>query len=196
MTGHTLKRWLPVAALVLLVAGSWWLLRRIDVSQTQESAPSHVADYFMKNFVTTTMDKTGKPRRRLEAAFMEHFPDTGTSELKKPYLIMYSGNDPPWHVRSARGWVSSGGDVIFLLGPVHIWRDDARGEIQVDVHTRDLRVLPDTSYGETDKPVVIRTPTTESSGVGMRAYLKEDRLQLLSRVHTHYERKADEKKQD
>ena len=42
-------------------------------------------------------------------------------------------------------------------------------------------------YGETDRPVVITTPTTETRGVGMKAYLKESRLELLSKVHTRHE---------
>ena len=49
-------------------------------------------------------------------------------------------------------------------------------------------MLPDTQYGETDKPVVIRTPSSETKSTGMRAYLEQRRLELLSGVNTVYER--------
>jgi lipopolysaccharide export system protein LptC len=120
---------------------------------------------------------------------MAHFPDTDTNELEKPYLIVFqdSGGDP-LHVESERGWVSGDEEVMLLLGQVHMWRDTPQGVRKLSIRTRDLRVLPDSNYAETDMPVVIRTPTTESRGVGMRAYLGERRVELLSRVRTVYER--------
>ena len=95
----------------------------------------------------------------------------------------------PWHVRSERGWVSAAGDVMLLLGKVHIWRNTADGELDLDIKTEDLRVLPDSDYGETDKPVLITTPTSESRGVGMRAFLDTSRYELLSQVQTVYDKK-------
>lgn len=192
-----IRRALPMLVLVLLAVGSAWLLREVEVGPPSTSAKlAHVPDYYMRDFVTTTMGPTGKPRRRLEADYLEHFPDTGTSELQEPYLIVYKGARPPWHVRSRRGSVSPDGNVILLTGPVHIWRDDAQGQRTVDLHTRDVRWVANASYGQTDKPVLIRTPTSETTGVGMKAWLEQDRIQVLSRVHTHYvatkEQPADE----
>ncbi len=76
---------------------------------------------------------------------------------------------------------------MLLLGKVHIWKNALSGERQVDIRTEDLRVLPETEYGETDKQVIITTPSSQSRGVGMRAWLKQSRLELLSQVHTVYE---------
>ena len=84
--------------------------------------------------------------------------------------------------------MSADDDVMLLLGEVHIWRDGADGVREIDLRTTDLRVLPESEYGETDKPVVIRTPGSESRGIGMRAYLNQRRIELLSEVRTIYER--------
>ena len=115
---------------------------------------------------------------------MAHFPDTETEEFSRPYLVMYRDGEQPWHVRSERGWVSTSGDVILLLGKVHIWRNTADGELDIDIKTEDLRVLRDTDYGETDQHVTIETPRSVFSSVGMRAYLDQGRLELLDRVKT------------
>ena len=144
-------------------------------------------DYYVENFTTTTMDENGFPRRRVTADYMAHFPDTDTHELANPQLILYRESKSPWYVRSERGWISSNQEVMLLLGKVHIWRNDSAGERELDIRTEDMRVLPNSDYGETDRLVVISTPTSESRGVGMRAFLDKSRLELLSQVHTVYE---------
>ena len=183
-------RWIPSIALLLLALSSWWLIRELDLANlAADDSQRHTPDLYLDNFTTTTMNELGQPMRRLQAVRMEHFPDTDTSELEKPYLVLYRPGGPPWHVKSERGWVSASGDVMLLLGRVHIWRNNDAGERDLDVRTQDLRVLPDSEYGETDKPVVIRTPTSESRGVGMRVYLDQSRIELLSQVRTFYEKK-------
>ena len=80
---------------------------------------------------------------------------------------------------------SPDGSVLWLLGRVDIWRNDASGARDLDIRTGHLTVLTESEYGETTEPVTIRTPTSISSGVGMRAWLGETRFELLSQVRTH-----------
>jgi lipopolysaccharide export system protein LptC len=78
--------------------------------------------------------------------------------------------------------------VVLLLGKVRAWRESATGGVAIDIRTRDLRVLPESEYGETDKPVTIRTPASETRGLGMRAFMNEGRVELLADVTTVYQR--------
>jgi len=87
-------------------------------------------------------------------------------------------------VASERGWVSPDRDVILLQGRVYVWREDPSGQRAMDIVTRDVRVLPEKEYAETEEPALIRTPDTETRGVGMRAWLGESRVELLSQVRT------------
>jgi lipopolysaccharide export system protein LptC len=171
-----------------LAVVSFWVLREMDteIFGSTQTAP-HTPDFYMERFVSTVMGPDGRPQRRVEADYMAHFPDTDTHELQRPYMVVYREQGPPWHVRSERGWVSASGDVMLLLGKVHIWRNNASGIKELDVKTEDLRVLPERDYGETDKAVLITTPASQTRGVGMRAHLDQSRLELLSNVHTRYE---------
>jgi len=185
-------RWAAVLVLLVLVAGSAWVLQAVDTAPGGASAHlPHTPDFYMERFTTTTMNSRGEPTRRLEAQAMHHFPDTNTNELEQPYLVLYNEGGQPWHVRSERGWVSENGDVILLLGEVDIWRDDAGGRRSIEIETKDLRVLPQSDYGETDQPVVIRTPSSETRGRGMRGYLEQSRVELLADVTTFYDPAAD-----
>ena len=183
-----LQRFGPTLVMALIAAASFWTLSELDVDLFgSDATPGHTPDLYMENFVTTAMDEAGRPLRRVEAEYMAHFPDTDTHEFQRPYIVMYREEGPPWHVRSERGWVSARGDVMLLLGKVHIWRNNVSGLKELDIKTEDLRVLPEKEYGETDKPVLITTPSTETRGVGMKAHLAESRLELLSNVRTRHE---------
>ncbi|NIW86619.1 MAG: LPS export ABC transporter periplasmic protein LptC [Gammaproteobacteria bacterium] len=187
-----IARWGPLMVLVALALGTGWLLRELELEPRPRSdaGATHTPDLHMEDFVSTAMAPSGRPKRRLQADYLEHFPDTDASDLVNPYLILYKAEGQPWHVRSERGWSSAGGEVLLLLGKVHIWRNDAAGARDMDIYTRDLRVIPETEYGETDQPVRIATTTTESRGVGMRAHLAQNRVELLRDVRTVYHRQT------
>jgi lipopolysaccharide export system protein LptC len=186
------RRWLPTALLVVAALLTTWIVHRFD-GATPGRPPEREEDpdYFLENFTTTTTGDLGTVRRRLSAERLLHFPDTDTNELTRPRLELHHGERTPWHIESERGWLSASGEVLLLLGPVHAWRDDEDGARLVDIHTRDVRILPNSEYGETDKPVVIRSRGSETRGIGMRAYLQESRVELLSRVTAIYQRDRD-----
>ena len=182
-----LRRWLPTALLLLVAAATSIIVRQLEESDPQTvTARTDAPDFFMENFVTTFMGPDGLPDRTLTARELVHFPSTNTKELEAPYLVMFQAGAPAWHVRSERGWISATGDVVILLGAVHAWRISETGERIIDIHTRDLRILPDIDYGETDKPVTIATVDQRTVAMGMRAYLGEDRLELMAQVKTDF----------
>lgn len=178
-----------VLVLGLLAGGSTWLLNELDEQQRRTSARArHVPDLYMNRFTTRVMAPSGRLLRRIEATHMAHYPDTETNEFSNPHVIMYREADgDPWHIESSEGWLSADGDTMRFLGDVRIWREGAGGKHLVDLVTRDLEVLPEREYAETSEPVRIRTRSSNTRGVGMRAYLGEGRIELLSDVHTLYE---------
>ena len=186
----TIARWLLPAALLAAAGASAWMLYGLDLDApvTARSSPDvpDAPDAYMENFVTVEMDGAGRPQRRIEASRIAYHTDR-TIELDNPRYVLFRAEGEPWHVRSERGRVSADGTVVWLLGKVDIWRNDASGVRNLDIRTERLKVLPDSEYGETTEPVTIRTPGSVSTGVGLRAWLDETRFQLLSQVRTHVE---------
>ena len=178
-----------LAALLAGAGASGWMLYNLGfrAQETARSSPD-APDAFLENFVTVEMDDAGRPRRRIEANYMAYHADQ-TVELTNPRYVLFRAEGEPWHVRSERGHVSADGTVVWLLGKVDVWRNDASGARDLDIWTERLKVLPDTEYAETTEPVTIRTPGSISTGVGMRAYLDETRFQLLSQVRTDVHRR-------
>jgi lipopolysaccharide export system protein LptC len=177
--------WVPALTLVLLaVISTVWLSQLGGRDVQQKRFEGHAPDLTMEEFEVTTMGEDGSPSHRLSAAYMAHFADTQTKELTHPHLVVYREEAEPWHVASERGWVSADNDVLMLLGEVNIWRNRPDGKREIHIETEDLRVLPDDEYAETALPVSISTPESHTRGTGMRAYLGDSRVQLLSKVRT------------
>lgn len=184
-----LQRWILSVVLLAAAGTSGWMLYDFSldervITRTAPAAP----DAYMERFVTVEMDGAGKPRRRIEADYIAYHADD-TVELTNPHYVLNQAEGEPWHVSSERGRVSEDGTVVWLLGKVDVWRDDASGARDLHIGTEYMKVLPDSEYGETAKPVTIRTPASVSTGVGMRAYLDETRFQLLSQVRTNVDRR-------
>jgi lipopolysaccharide export system protein LptC len=183
-----IRRRIWILLLLLFAASTGWLVRQLDTSSVDKNrALVKSPDYYIEDFHMTTMDQQGQPERRLEAEYMEHYPNTDIKTLQSAYLVMYQPTSPAWHVRASRARVSGDHQVIDLFGEVQIWREGTSGSRELEIETEDLTVYTKAHYGETLKPVVIRTPHSESHGTGMQAYLDEGRLILKSQVRTRYE---------
>lgn len=174
--------------LVIIAAITYWALDRLtedDLTKLGELA--HYPDYYMENFTTLTMNQNGKPKNRLYADYMAHYPDDNTSELHQPKLEIFRENKQPINVRSDMGWVTSNNDVILLKGNVYLHQNDNDGRLKMELLAEDAKVLVDEKYAETDKPTTLISRKSTTTSVGMRAYLQEQRLEFLSHVRTTIE---------
>lgn len=144
----------------------------------------------MENFVRTTMDVDGRIETRLRASVMLHYPHDDSTRLTRPVLEMHNSRRRPWHITADHAITDADDDSIMLEGEVHIWRNGDSGMREVELVTTDLRVEPDSNYAETADPATIITSSAVTKGIGMRAYLAEDRLELLHEVKTRYETRS------
>lgn len=103
-----------------------------------------------------------------------------------PRIEMFDADNPPWHVTAEHGKSDAQGAQIKLWGNVRVWRTDEKGQIS-ELSTTQLVVKPKAQYAETDKPVMISSANGKANAVGMKAYLKQQRIQLLSNVRGVHE---------
>jgi len=90
----------------------------------------------------------------------------------------------PLYISAERGWVTSDNNVVVLRGAVRMWEDDAAGKRVLQVDTSSAKVLLDSEYAETDQPAVIVSKQSTISGIGMRAYFRDSRLEVLKHERT------------
>jgi lipopolysaccharide export system protein LptC len=117
---------------------------------------------------------------------MEHIKASDVSLLTRPDLLAYRGTELPWHVRSERGEVSPGGEQVELIDDVVVERTDAKGRPTV-VTTSRMTVWPEKDYAETRQAVRIDAANGVTTANGMKAYLDDGRMLLLSNVRGQHE---------
>lgn len=159
---------------------STWLLQHLSAERgVAEEAVFHDPDYYMENFSTLTLEEDGRAKNRLRAVYMAHYPDNDTTELLKPTMEIYRVGRLPLFLSAERGWVTDNNNVVVLRGDVRLWEDDGAGRRVLQVDTTEVRVLLDSEYAETDRRAVIVSKSSTITGTGMRAYLKESRLEVV-----------------
>lgn len=157
-----------------------WVLRSLNTGQRGAGAGLyHDPDYYMENFTTLTMEEDGSPKSRLRAVYMAHYPDDDTTELLQPTMQIFRTERNPVFISADKGWVTADNEVILLQGNVRLWEDDAAGNRILQIDTSSARVLVEDEYAETDKATKIISRRSTIVGTGMRAYLKESRLEVL-----------------
>jgi len=168
---------------MLATASSWWLYQKVQPTEPARPIKAkHEPDYFFEDFVVTSMNSQGQPKHRLKGDRMVHYPDDNTTEIEQPELDLYKNAKPVWRINAEHGLISAEGDQVLMGGEVRIKRHGSRQQDVVYVRTRDVLIRPDEKYAETDQLVVITSGNTKVKAVGMRAYIEEGRIELLSKV--------------
>lgn len=173
-------------ALALAAASVWFSRGTRQQPPGAAGAQRHVADYRMHNFTATYMDAEGRPKHRLHAADMVHYADDDTADISRPQITLYRPGTSPWQVFAAHGHVGPGGKEVTLDKGVRAHRDGPSTG-WMEMVSRDMHLRPDDHYAETDSPVTIVQPDSVVRAVGMQAYMKTERLILLSEVHGRYD---------
>ena len=179
-----------VLLLVVAAGISYWALQQLTKDEeTILRELAHFPDFYMENFSTLTMTPDGLPKNKLNASYMAHYPDDNTTELNVPELEIFQQDKPSIHVRSDKGWVTSNNEVILLSGNVYLYQNNDNGDKQLEVIADDARVLVDEDYAETDKPATLIKNRAVINSIGMRAYMRDQRIEFLSNVQTTIEPK-------
>jgi lipopolysaccharide export system protein LptC len=182
-----IARWWVPTVLALLAAFTWWLQNAIDLpSPAAPVERARTPDYAMEGPILTVMNLAGEPDYRLSAAAMQYYRDDGSADLEAPQLTFFREGDPPWMAHSERGWVSGNGEIVRLLGHAVLYRLAGPQGPEIRMVTRDLTLYPKKNYAETESEVTATMGSHQVNAKGLRLFLGQRRLDLLSNVRGVY----------
>ena len=153
-----------------------------EVVHVDESA----IDYYATNAHSVQFLPDGRLQYEMTSDKVEHLKATEVTLLTNPDLNMFRGTEFPWHVQSEKGEVNPDGTQVELIDSVRITRFDEKNRRTLITTTR-MTVFPQQQYAQTEQDVRIDGAGGVSTGKGMKAYLKESRIHLLSNVRGQYE---------
>ena len=125
--GNWLILYLPVLLMGLLAFLTYGLLRSTPQPEAPmpELAPRHVPDYTMGRVVLQQFHADGKPRARLQALAVSHYPDTQTLRFENPVLLWYTPQGDETAAKAVHGESNADGSEVRLWGDVRIERKAA-----------------------------------------------------------------------
>lgn len=183
----TLRFFALLGVLAVIAAGTLWLLRQTALQSVLGGRPkTHVPDYYFNDATITNLDVRGRPASELSAPRMVHHPDDDSVEVFDPRMRYFAAGDPPWFAQADHALEPSGGKLVYLDGHVEMRRPDANGGPPLIIDTEHMTVDLDTNIASTDDPVQMTKGVSHMTGVGMDAYMQDNRLVLRSVVRGFY----------
>jgi lipopolysaccharide export system protein LptC len=173
-------------ALLLAALGYWNISPDSFSEQAGADSADTAIDFYARNTTTVQYMANGKVHYRLLADNTEHVQATDITFVSQPRLTLYRGNELPWNIRSERAEVSPGGVEVELIDQVRIDRTDAKGRPTI-LTTSRLTVFPEKEYAQTRQAVRIEAANGVTTAQGMKAYLNDGRMLLLSNVRGQHE---------
>lgn len=171
----------------LLVALGYWNIRPESfMEKTAQSTADNAIDFYVLNAHSVQFQEDGKLRYEMTADKLEHLKASDVTLVQKPDLQLYRGTELPWHVQSERGEVAPQGSEVELIDKVRIARTDAKGRPIVITSSR-MTVFPDKEYAQTQQAVRIEAANGVTTAQGMKAYMNDGRINLLSNVRGQHE---------
>ena len=171
----------------LLAAVGYWNIRPESFNRNPPSASDASAiDFYVINAKSTQFQADGSLDHVMTSDKLEHIKASDITLLSNPDLLLYRGNVQPWHVQSNRGEVAPNGKEVELIDNVRVARTDAKGRPTILTSSR-LTVFPDKEYAQTQQAVRIEAANGVTTAQGMKAYLNDGRMLLLSNVRGQHE---------
>jgi lipopolysaccharide export system protein LptC len=162
--------WIPLAVMVSLAAGSFWLLNRSQVPEDAPSSHHGGVDFWADNFTINRHGPDGALQHILTARRMTHDNSTDVSYLTTPHITWV--NVPKMTITAETGEVSSKGEIIDFKGHVNLNRDAAPGKgsqgAPLHIQSEHMRVKPDLETAEGQAAVRIVQGSNVVTGASYR----------------------------
>ncbi|MDE2279752.1 MAG: LPS export ABC transporter periplasmic protein LptC [Xanthomonadaceae bacterium] len=144
--------------------------------------------YTLSNFRMWSYNPQGQLAFRMHAPQLERREGDDSLYIDSPVFNLASKKPgvPDWHGQSLYGWVDKSGSLIKLQGPVTMHRPPYADTAATDLVTSDVTVWPKENRMVTAAPAQMTQGASRMSGVGMRANLNDNHLELLDNVHATF----------
>jgi len=167
-------------------ASSGLLLLHNTPDEVRESEdPRMSIGYYMNRAHLIATGDDGHVLFRASARTASQDFDEGTINLQGVRVTYDPVTDIPWAMQANNGKIPSDGNIIELTGDV-VARTNNDGNTAMIINTDYLELDTETYVANTEQKVAIEYTSNVVFATGMRAFFKEDRVQLISNVNGNF----------
>lgn len=176
-------------ALILLACSGWYFASSEPIVTIDNKSLSKEADTIINNVILKRFDSEGRIVNYLKTPEIKHIPDNNRHLFKEPQILVSQADQPDWEISSKLAEAINGGEQITFNQDVLIHQAQSEHGQESTMQTQQLHYFPKTKIASTEHAVRFEQPGSVVHSQGMKAYLADKRIQLLSKARATYEPK-------
>ncbi len=188
---------LPLPWLVVVVLVIAFVTMKYSSPEDKTAEQQEAAKIFPHTYLTEVeirqFDQDGSLHYQMKSPLIRSFqvkenPSAEDYSLFQTpvFILVNDPQKPGWFVTAQEGRLDSE-NVWFTLTQDVLARQTSEKHGETTLSTTDLRLNTQDQFAETSKAVTMRAAKSEITGVGMRADMKREHIELLSNVKGTYE---------
>ncbi len=175
------------AALICMACSGWYFASPTVVNKLDARTLSTTADMVIYNLTVHQFDTNGRLVHYLMTPLMRHVPENNTHWLKSPHIVVTQLDQPAWDIRAQQATALYGGQQITFNRNVIAHQPSDEHTQESTFKTEAITYFPKDKLATTLLAVTYERPGNLVQATGMKAYLAEKRVQLLSQARGTYE---------
>jgi lipopolysaccharide export system protein LptC len=175
-----------IVVLAVLAPASWFLERWVEgPPAANDFVGPPVSDYELYTSKVWSYDVNGLLNFIMTSPRMNRRAGDESLYINAPEFTIISKNPgvPNWRGNSPYGWVNKSGTLMRLDNAVYMWRPAYAQGPMATLCTSNVTGWPKENRMETADPATMTQGASVMNGVGMRANLNDNHLELLHDVH-------------
>jgi LPS export ABC transporter protein LptC len=167
--------------------GTWYWSRTTapPPEQAVESRSTPLG-YYLRDAVVLGTDDEGRVLYRINAELAEERPGDGSLQMNGVRVEFQADEQVPWQVSASRAEAQPDMGYLNLEGDVTLEREPSQGRPRTVVETASLRLEPERHTAVADGEVRFTVGVNTLHAVGLKAFLKEDRVELASKGYGRF----------
>ena len=177
---------LSLVIIFAVVLAAEHYLPTIGTHSTNKNGEVVERDFFLTNMHTTVLHANGKPHYIVKAETVDHYPQNSIVKMHAVELTWYENQAAPWKISADKAILERKTEILNLEGNVKVHRPASKDSEETKLSTKELQIHPKKSYAETKSAVTIVSGKNRVTGVGMKMYLADGRVELLAATRAEY----------
>ncbi len=183
-----IAKW-SITLLMSLMTFSWYFYNlnssvhiQMDSRVLDSTIDTIVTDLSVRQFNTE-----GQLIHVLTTPLLQHIPASNKHLLKEPLITVQEPNQGSWEIHAREATALNGGKQISFNKQVIVHQHKFNQTEPTTLMSEEIIYFPQEKLAVSTKEVTFRQVNNHIKSTGMKAYLAENRVELLQHAQAHYE---------
>lgn len=182
-TNNALWFFLIIASLAF---SGWYFASKAPRYTMNDKSLNESIDNRIINLDLKQYNAQGQLAHRLKTPLMTHVPNGDVNHFTQPRITIMQEKQEPWNIQSQEGTSQKGGEKIIFKNQVKLTQKLVNTDAVNYFETEELSYFPKDKMAETSKDIHYVQPGAVVDATGLKAWLNEKRVQLLSNARGIY----------